>query len=847
MLKATLRSLLARRLRLGQTVLSIALGIAFLAGTLVLADTADQAFATLFRSARAGTDLTVFSSVTQADGRHEPQPEGLVDSVREVPGVAAAEGRVFGNAQLVDKAGELIEPGGASTFSASYPADHGLASGYTIRRGRPPEQSGEVMIDAATAERDGFGIGDTIRVVGEGPAQSFRIVGITGFGPADSPAGAPLALFDLATAQQLFDRVGEIDQVDVRAAADVSGTRLRAQLMGALPEDVVVLPSASVAADSARQAQDRLDSFQAFLLAFAGVALFVGAFIIWNTFSILVAQRTREIALLRLFGATRRQVLGSVLLEGAVVGLVGSITGLGLGLAAAVAFRQLLGVFDLVVPPSGLVVLPETVVVALLTGTAVTIVAVLSPARRATRVLPLQALRDADTPASRFSRPRLVGGVALLTLAAGMGLAGWRDRSSAEGGSLIAIGAVAALLALTLLGPLVARPVARAVGAPIARLPGITGKLARENAMRNPRRTTSTAAALMIGLSLVTSASVLAASTKRLIADAVDHSSRADFYLQPRGQSEGVPPDVVRELADQPDVAAVTEVRSGDAVINGAGQTVAAIDPVAAEHLVDLDIRAGSLAALARDDRLLVHTAVARQQGWHVGSAVSIAFPGRGARPFAIVGTFADKRLFGSDYVVSLQTYDRHFDIQSNDVVMVRAAPDTDPAALAPVIRRVVKPYPNVQVDDTSSFKRRLSDVVDQMLGVVTALLVLTIVVALLGIINTLALSVAERTREIGLLRAVGMLPRQVRTMVRWESVIVAVLGGLVGVVVGIGLGAALVGVVAGETGGPMTIEVPAVQLAAYLLLAGPAGVLAAAGPARRATRMNLLAAIDAE
>ncbi len=860
MLRATLKGLLAHRVRLALTACAIALGVGFMAGTFILTATIHHGIDNMFASASAGTDVIVRPVASSSNSNnssnggnsarsgsqslaHSAVPASLVSQVRSVAGVAAAEGAISDRAGIVGTDGKVI--GGRSGFAVNYPADQALATVYPVRQGKAPAKSSEVAIDATTASKQGLHIGDQIRVVAGGAARPFTVSGIVGFGQADGPGVVSMVAFDTATAQQLYGRHGSFDQIDLKAAAGVAPDTLRSRVAGGLPSGFEAVTAASASSAQASDLRGKISFLTNALLAFALISLFVGAFIIWNTFSILVAQRTRELALLRALGASRRQVLRSVLVEAAVVGLLASLAGLGLGVLAASGLQTLLGSAGINLPTSGLELPLGYAALAVGTGVMVTLVAAFAPARKATVIAPIAALRE-TTPVQRaFSSRRLVTGAAVLVAGTSALLTGL----FAHGGALlVGGGALAAFIGVTVLSPLFAKPLAGAIGAPLRRLPGRTGALARDNAMRNPKRTAATAAALMVGLALVAASAVLDASLKQAADQAIDQGTLADLYVQPADPDSGLDPALARSIATQPGVAAVSEVRETEASIAGASfQKVDGVDPATVGQLADLKVRTGSVAALSQaSGNLLVSTTAATAHHWAVGSAVPVKLDKtKGSGTLRVVGTFANKGSFG-DYLISLDTYDQATGQRVDTLLMVKAAAATPVSTLQTRITGLLGPYPGAKVLDQAGFKQSTGATLDQILNLLVALLALAVVIALLGIVNTLALSVVERTRELGLLRAIGMRRAQLGAMIAGEAMIIAVLGALLGIALGVGLGSALAAALTGSNGAA-TVAVPGTQLLVYVIGAAVAGIVAAIAPARRAAKLNMLAAIASQ
>jgi putative ABC transport system permease protein len=846
MWNATLKGLLAHKLRLAATALAIVLGVSFVAGTYVLTDTISATFDNLFKQVTQGIDVAVRTNATfssQGMETREPMPASVLNQVRAVDGVRVAEGNVTGYAQFVGKDGKPVTTGGAPTLGVSFAADTPFTAGSEIRAGRLPSGPGEVAMDARTAEDAGFRVGDRVKVLFQGPARTFTIVGIVGFGQADNLGGATLAGFDLPTAQRVLNREGEFDEIDVAAEPGVTPEQLRDRIRAALPATYEVLTGEELAADQAAAINDTIGQFLGTaLLAFAFVALLVGGFLIFNTFSIIVAQRTRELALLRCLGASRRQVLGSVLLESVLVAIVASLVGLGLGVLIALGLRALLsGFLGADLPSTGTRLLPRTVIVALLVGLVVTVLSALLPARKATRVPPVAALQPETVVApTGFRRRRVVIGVLITAVGVALLLAGL---FRSEGNRLVnvASGAVVVFFGVAILSPLVARPLAQAIGWPFARAFRLPGNLARQNAMRNPRRTASTAAALMIGLALVAFVSIFAASIKSSTAKTLEESVSADYILS-TDNFQPFSTEVAKRLAEQPQLEAVAAARFGIWKLNGATKQLQAVDPVAYGKVVRTEVTSGSLDAMAGGG-LAVKDTVAEANGWTVGETVAMEFP-RGVQQVPVRAIYKDNSLNG-DYLLSLRNYERGYTDQLDSQVLVKAAPGVDPATSRAAIDRVVADFPNVTVRDQAEFRAETTRQINQIINLFYSLLGLAILIALFGIVNTLALSIFERVRELGLLRAVGATRRQLRSMIRWEAVIIAILGAVLGLAVGVFFGWTVVRASRGI--GITDFSLPTGQLVLFVLLAGLAGILAAILPGRRAARVDMLRAITTE
>jgi len=844
MWRAVLKGLLAHKLRLALTALAVVLGVAFVSGTLVFTDTIDRVFEQLFGESAKGVDAYVrsrsaYEGPTGPD--RQPMPEAILETVRGVDGVAEAVGSVDGYAQIIGPDGEPIAPM-APTIGISW-APPPLTP-LTMRAGRAPESAGEVAIDAQTAADSGFAVGDTVQVITPAGVQPFRLAGIVGFGEADNLAGATLAVFSLGEAQRLFGLSGQLTEVRVKADAGIAPGALVARLQAALPAEVEAAEAAVVARQQADAIGEALGFLRTGLLVFAAVALFVGSFIIANTFAIVVAQRSREFALLRALGASRGQVLRAVLAEALAVGIGASLVGVALGALLARGIQGLLRAFGLSLPSGDLVLAPRTIGTGVLLGTVVTLIAAVLPARRAARIPPVAALRLVDRPHRAVGRGRIVGGAVTLALGValmGVGLSG----SVANGALLTGAAVVAVFVGVALLSPLLAGVFMRILGAPAARR-GVPGRLARDSARANPRRTAATASALMIGLALVGFVATFAASLRASAVAAVDNEIRADFVLRgPQAQiGIGFSPAVANELAALPEVAAVSRLRigtwrdradAGNAFLYG-------IDPATIQQVADLDLRAGSLAGLdARS--VLIETGVAEDRGLAVGDRLAMTFARSGREELRVAGVFAPSAVFDSGFLIANDGYAQRFQQVLDHTVLVRGAKGVEVERLRAAVEAVTARYPGIEADDQTEFKERQKGQVDQLLGLVTALLLLAVGIALIGITNTLALSVFERTREIGLLRAVGMTRRQVRAMIRWEALLVSVMGAVLGAAMGALFGWAVVRSLGDD--GISELVIPYGQLLGGLVAAGIAGVVAGLLPARRAARLDVLDAVS--
>jgi putative ABC transport system permease protein len=836
MLKATLASLVARKLRLALTAFSVVIGVAFMTGSFVLSDTLTGTFDDLFQEVNQGKDVVVlpkpaFGDAT--DGTGEPIPAATLDAIRKVDGVAAAEGGVVGFGQLLDKEGKVVS--GFGPTIVGNPFTDAKLNTSTYDMGKPPGAPGEMALDKGTAERIKVGLGDRLAMVSPNGKVDLTVSGIFTFGSSNSLAGATLVELPTAQVQQLFDRVGVYDEIDVRGEEGLTQEQLRDRVATVLPPTAQADTAEQAAADQSKSVGEVVGFLRIGLTGFALVALFVGSFIIVNTFSILVTQRTRELGLLRALGASRRQVLGSILGESIGVGVIGSLIGLAGGVALAfllsLAMKSFLGG-----DTSSLVIAPMSLLIPFALGTAITMAAALYPGIRGSRVPPLAAMRETDGGGDNgLGRRAVAGGV---TTAAGAGLFAY----GLTGGpiAMAGLGAVVLFVGLALLLAVAARPLSSALGLPFNRT-GAAGRLGVANAKRNPRRTASTASALMIGLALIGGVGTFAASASASVSALIDKSVKADLVVQPKGFSEGFGTDVTSTISALPSADRSTPIRFGEVRVANGTRGLTALDPTDTD-LLALEVLQGSTSTLQQGE-LLVDEKLAKDKAWQVGQQIDVVYARTGPGTARIGGTFAENQLAG-DFVASLDTFDRNFTTKLDTVALVNAKPG-QLDQLRQEVESVTADNPTVKVQTRSEFQASQRSQIDMVVRVVYVLLALSVVIAVIGIINTLALSVFERTRELGLLRAVGMHRKQVKRMVRTESVIVAFLGGIVGLATGVVLGAAFVRSLADE--GIDKLGLPVGQLVAGLVFAGLAGVLAALYPAIKASRMDILRAITVE
>ena len=841
---ATLRGMLAHKLRLALTTASIALGVAFLAGTFVLTDTMGLAFSQLFGKVSAGTDAVVrteapFSASEGIGTSRGPIAASVLPQVANTDGVRTAEGSVSGYALLTDNDGRaILTNGGAPTMGYSMAADNQLRGDVELLSGTAPHTAGEVAIDATSAEENDIALGSTIKVLFQGPTREFTVVGTVGFGGEKDLGGTTSAYFDTRTAQRMLGAPGFFDSIGVSADPGLSQAALTRRLSEVVPEGTEAVTGDTVAQENADAIAEDLKFVKVLFMIFAGVALFVGSFIIWNTFTMIVTQRSREIALLRAIGATRRQVMRSLLLEALMIGAGASAIGVALGVGVARGLRLLMDFVGLTLPSTSLQIEARTIWLCLLVGTAVTVVAALVPARRATQVLPVEALRDSTPGAERLSRRRAVAGILVLGAGAAAMLA------SLYGGApfkVFGIGLGAALLGVMIALPLVVRPLAALIATPL-RLRGLPGELAKQNATRNPRRTSSTAAALMIGLTLVVSMGVFASSLKASFGDVVSEQTNADLFVTASSaQAPGFSPSVVAAVRAVPGVEQISPSGWGQAHFGTEATSYSAVDPATAGDVMNLDVSQGSLADLGTSG-VVVSRSAATSHGWQIGDTIRAEFAETGKHRLHVVGMYDGKGWIADNFVISLAAQNAFAGPQLVTAGLVTLADGADPGSVQGAVANALADHPDARVLDQQGYEKVASGFIDQLLTFVTVMLLLAVLIALLGIVNTLALSVFERTRELGLLRAVGMTRQQVRAMVRWESAVISLIGALSGAVLGIGIGLALSQALKDQ--GIKAISIPVPQLVLYVALAAVAGVLAAVGPSRSAAKVDVLKAV---
>ena len=852
MTRFALRGLLGRKLRTALTAIAIVLGVATVSGTYVLTDSINNAFHSIFFETRAGSDAVISGKaafdVSSGTGTSAPSlDQSLLTKVRALPEVAEAEGQVNGQAHLIGKDGKAIVYGGAPNLGFSIADGTSRFNPLQLVSGTWPKAN-EVVVDKSTASKEHLQLGQVIGVQAQGPVRRLRLSGTVKFGSVSTIGGATLAGFDLPTAQQLFDKPGKLDEIALAASQGVSDPKLISAVQSILPADAQVRTATAQSHEDAKDTNSFVSFLQKFLLGFGGVALFVGSFVIANSLSITIAQRTREFATLRTLGASRGQVLRSVMLEALVMGTLASLVGLFAGLALAKGLFSLFDAVGFTLPNNGLTLETRTVVVALVVGIVVTLLASLRPALRATRVPPIAAVREGATlPESRWARYRLPAALVLTALGFAALLAGLFVPNLGTGQILLLMlgGALIVFIGIALLSVRLIGPLAWTLGWPATKVGAAAGALARDNSRRNPQRTASTASALMIGLALVTLVSMLAAGIVSSFRGSVKEIWRnADYAITAQNNFDPIPIAASDAVKKTPGVTEVSDVRAGEALAYGNKIGITAVNPAAA-NVFNLNWTEGSSSVLANlgDDGAFVDKGYADSHHLTVGSPVPVTFADGSQELLNVKGIF-DPPTGGSPFgrvTMSTKVFDAHNDQPENlysFVVMKGGQTDANQAALD----KTLKGFPNAKAATRQKFIDNQISGLSSILNILYVLLALSVVVSLFGIVNTLVLTVFERTREIGMLRAIGMTRRQVRRMIRHESVITALIGASIGIALGIVLASLLIARV-----DFIVLSVPFGQLIIFAIAAIFVGILAAIFPARRASRLNVLQALQYE
>ena len=848
MRSVALKGLAARKVRALLTALAVVIGVAMVSGTFILTDTTLKSFTGLFEASTANTDAVISGKEivkNSTNGSGVTIPASMLDKVRALPEVKTAAGEVSPQeANVADIIGSDGKKAAMESVGGSYDAATADLSPFKLKTGKAPHGPGEVAIDAGTAKKKHYKVGDSVVVSTLGKKHTFRITGTLSYGDVDSLGFASVAAWDVKTAQALLDREGRYDVISVAAKDGTSSAQLVNAIKPLVGSELEVQDSKASAKDNAENINDGMKTIRLVLLGFGGIALLVGAFVIFNTLSITVAQRTREFATLRTLGASRKQVKRSVVLEGLVIGLVASAAGLVAGIGIAKGMIALMSALGVDLPEASTVIATRTVTVSMIVGTSVTVLASVLPARRATRVPPIAAVREGSTlPPGRFAAYSAKSGLAVLlaslaALATGMfaGVAGVLMAL------LLVLGVLGLFMGIALLAPSLVKPLARVVGWPARSAGGVAGDLAGANAVRNPGRTASTAAALMIGLTLVTVVAALGAGITAGTKAAISDQIHADYVVD---GNEDLPfrADEGAKLASTPGVKAASHVRADEALVQGKENTITGVDPATIARFYTFKWTSGSERALGQlgTDGALVTKSYAKGEHLKVGSSVSVTTPS-GAKHTLIVRGIYDppsaNQLLG-DVSMSQRAFDKAFENPKNKFTFLAADAGADQA-----LNAAAENISDATLHTGAAYPADATKDMKVVLAMLYVLLGFSVVVSLFGMVNTMVLSVFERTREIGMLRTIGMTRRQARRMIRHESVITA----LIGAALGLGLGLFLSGLASGAVGSEsLPFTVPVMPLVAFTLLSVIAGIGAAIMPARRASRLNVLDALHYE
>lgn len=837
MLTLTLRTLNAHKVRLALTTFAVVLGVSFIVSSFVLGDGLRRNFTSLSEEVVGGIDLEI--QPASDFGSALPLPDSLAADILAIDGVHNAVGQVSADGiQPIAPDGMPVTTAGAPLIGFSWIDDPEL-SRFTIEEGRAPASGLEFSIDQDAARANGFVVGTSYGVITPTGRFDMTLVGITRFGQENETIGAVLTQFPLATAQDLFGRTGQFDTISVAYDRDADRETTLAEIETVLPSRAVAVDQEQLLADVTSDFTSGIDIFNNIMLGFGGVALFVSIFIIANTFAIVLSQRTKELALLRAIGASPAQVQASAVAEALIVGVVASALGILGGIGLNYGLQALFEALGAGLPEIDLVLTRRTLISAVGVGVGVTVLSSLGPARRAGRVAPLAALQDSiDVPRDRDRKRATVGAIVLAggLLVGSIGL--FADIiGTAQRTATLAAGAVLTFLGLATASPVVARPIIHTLGVPL-RLIGTAGTLATQNAGRSPRRTASTASSLMIGLALVTTALVVGESIKQSISETLSTEVRADYITS---SDAPINDQLLADLRATGAFSMVSGYRYDEIRSGGATVEIAGADVVATDHLFDLGVIAGQIS----DDPLTVaiHSEEAAARALMVGDVIDIEFPSGAVETLTVAAVFENGTVIDTPYLISNRAWERRFGDSTDWWAAAMIADGVSNGEAAAAMAEVSSAHPQITFESQVDFKQTIQSEIDQLLVIVNAMLVLAIMVALIGIANTMALSVHERTREIGLLRAIGMTRRQARRMIRWEAAQVAIFGSILGIGVGLLFGTGVT--MALPDSFVSTLAFPTARIALLVVICGISGLFAAALPARKAARLDVLTAIS--
>lgn len=842
MFRIALKGILGRKARLVLTSLAVILGTAFLSGTSVFSATLNKTFDDLFADVFKNVDSYVRSSqVIEADfGQEERQriPVELVDLVAKVDGVTSVTPDLQAFARIVGSDGKPLgsDGQGPPTFGGIFMESD--VSLWTIAEGKAPVGPNQAAVDQASAKAGKLKVGDTVKIIGQAGSREFDLVGIASYGDVRSPGGATFALFDQPTASEFLAKPGFIDAILIAGDDSVSDTELSRRINEVLPTDskTETLTGAEITKETQDQIGSALAFFGILLSVFSFIALGVGCFVIYNVFSISAAQRQRENALLRAIGASKRQITSAMLVEAVVVGIVGSAVGMIAGIGLSQGLSAMLRALSIDLPSGGLTVPSSAITQTLIVGTIVTLASALLPARRAGKVPPLAAMRDTAIETAGPSRKRSIFGLAFIT--AGIGFV-----SAVTAGadtSLLGFGILGVFIGVIILGPVIARPVALFLGRPAARFRGVTGIMARQNSARNPKRTARTSSPVFIGVSLVVAVTALASSIKGQIDSVFSEQFKGDFAVSIDSFGfGGLSPSLATDIAKMPEVAGAAGLGLITAKLDGKGQYISAVDPTAIAGIFDVGL-VGTTYADLTDSSIFVKDTRAEKKDWTKGSTVNLTFANGTSQTFTVAGVFDGENI--SDYIINKSVFEGTNIVNFDTSIFIKKAENVSEDDARAVLDKTVKDYGQGELLNKREYIDSRSGNVNQLLGLIYGLLFLSVIIAIVGIIITLLLSVFERQRELGLLRAVGMTRQQVRTTVRWESIITSLLGAVMGIVLGIGLGWVIVFALRDQ--GLTTFSLPVSSTIFIMVMSFVVGVMAAIYPAWRATRVDILNAL---
>ncbi|MCY0934701.1 ABC transporter permease [Streptomyces sp. H34-S4] len=850
MFRTALRNVLAHKARLLMTVLAVVLGVAFVSGTLVFTDTVGKAMSNQSAKSFEGVAVSVTSHgpSRNEEGVKQGEPgisQRTLDKVKALNGVDSASGRVHGFAAVGDQDGKLIGNGWSNTGANFVPLKDGKDPRYTFTEGSGPATSGQIALDKETAKRGKYQVGDKVRVAGNGPAQEYTLAGVFSTEDGAVNAGGSLVLFDTPTAQQLYLKPGFYDELSVGAKAGTGADQLLTAIKPIVGKDATAQTGAQLAAEQAKSISNQMSSMNQMLLVFALISLFVGVFLIYNTFTMLVAQRTKELALLRAVGANRGQVKRSVLAEALVVGVISSAIGLVTGIGLAVGMRSAMGAIGAKIPAGPLVVAPVTIAAAIGIGVVVTVLAAWLPARRTAKISPVAAMGSAHLPATAKSlvlRNSIGGATTLLGL---LGILGGA-MAGKDGKVLIGAGAFFTMIGIIILLPALSRPVIAAVRPLLEKVFGVAGKLAAQNAVRNPRRTAVTAASLAIGLTLVTALSVLGITMGKAIDRMTTDNLKADYKVSMGDTFGSLDPSVLPALAKAPGVKAVSPQQEGYfRVGNGDDfRSVSGVNPAAIGQLLNFEVLHGTLDSLSKGE-VAVAEKTAKENGLTVGSTLKTTFEDNKKADLKVGAIYKDMEGMLSPYVIDYNVIGKHTDEPTMREVYVKMDGGASEKAEKSLVDALGK-NPAITFATQQDIRNEMGGMINTALNIMYGLLAMALIISVLGVVNTLAMSVYERTQEIGMLRAIGLARGRVKNMIRLEAIVISLFGAVIGVVLGTFIAWAVGETIKGSIPN-YALVIPFDRIAIFMLLAGIVGALAAMWPARSAARLNMLTAIKTE